>query len=241
MWVQEDLKFDQKDIETSADRFETDTYPTNREFFGSEWSPGVDNDVRLTILNAEGLGETVAGYYSSADEFSHLINPYSNEREMFYVSIESGSSLPNSSYYDGTLAHEFQHMIHWANDRNEDSWVNEGLSELAGYLNGFDVGNADVAYSLQPDTQLTTWSDPNEEGNSEHYGASYLFMSYFLGRFGEELTKAVVASPKNGVAGFDDALNTAGKTERFDDVFADWAIANYVESDECRHHRTIQL
>ena len=70
MWVQRGVRFSQSDVEASADRFENDTYPTNREFFGSEWSPGVDNDVRLTILNAEGLGDTVAGYYSSADEFS---------------------------------------------------------------------------------------------------------------------------------------------------------------------------
>ena len=69
-------------------------------------------------------------------------------------------------------------------------------------------------------------------GNSEHYGASYLFMNYFLDRFGEDLTKAVVASPKNGIAGFNDALAKAGRTERFDDIFADWVIANYLDAPE---------
>ena len=113
---------------------------------------------------------------------------------MFYVSADSNNARPNEDFYDGTLAHEFQHMIHWANDRNEDSWVNEGLSELASYLNDFDAGGTDYAYAETPDTQLTTWADPTL-GNAEHYGASYLFMSYFLDRFGEDLTKAVVASP----------------------------------------------
>ena len=80
---------------------------------------------------------------------------------MFYISADSGNAKPNSTFYDGTLAHEFQHMIHWANDRNEDSWVNEGMSELASYLNGFDPGGADAAYMQKPDTQLTTWSDPS--------------------------------------------------------------------------------
>jgi immune inhibitor A len=229
MWVEDGVNLSLSDLKKSADRFENDTYPTNREFFGSEWTPGVDDDVHLTILHALGLGDNVAGYYSSADEFSRLVNPYSNQREMFYVSAEARSAKPNSSYYDGTLAHEFQHMIHWNNDRNEDSWVNEGMSELAGHLNGFDAGGHDIAYSEQPDTQLTTWSDPSE-GNAAHYGASYLFMSYFLDRFGEDLTKAVVASPENGISGFNEALRAAGRPERFDDVFADWLVANYVDN-----------
>ena len=60
------------------------------------------------------------------------------------------------------------------------------MSELASYLNGFDPGGADMAYGEQPDTQLTTWAEPSSESNIEHYGASYLFMAYFLDRFGEE-------------------------------------------------------
>lgn len=232
LWVEEGVNFDQDDLQASADRFTARTYVTNREFFGSEWNPGVDNDPRLHILHARGLGENVAGYYSSSDEYSQQVNPYSNEREMFYISADSGNAPPNSAFYDGTLAHEFQHMIHWANDRNETSWVNEGMSELASYLNGYDVGGHDVAYSLRPDTQLTTWADPSTESVSEHYGGSYLFMHYFLDRFGDDLTKAVVASPRNGIAGFNEALEQAGRPERFDDIFADWVIANYLDAPE---------
>jgi hypothetical protein len=231
MWVQEGVRIDQEDLEASAERFETVTYPTNREFFGSEWTPGVDNDPRLSILHARGLGDRTAGYYSSADEFSRLVNPYSNEREMFYISADADSTRRNKPIYDGTLAHEFQHMIHWANDRNEDSWVNEGMSELASLLTGFDPGGFDLSYSMQPDTQLNTWADP-AEGTAEHYGASYLFMTYFLDRFGDDLTKAVVRSSRNGIAGFNEALEQAGRSERFDDVFADWVVANYLDKPD---------
>ncbi len=232
MWVEDGVRFDQNDLQASADRFTEKTYPTDREFFGSEWKPGVDSDPRLQILHARGLGENVAGYYSSADEYSQKVNEFSNEREMFYISADSGNAKPNSTFYDGTLAHEFQHMIHWNNDRNETSWVNEGMSELASDLNGFDVGGHDMSYAQKPDTQLTTWGDPSQESNSEHYGGSYLFMRYFLDRFGEDLTKAVVASPKNGIAGFNDALEKAGRPERFDDIFADWVIANYLDAPD---------
>ena len=227
MWVEKGVKVDLGDLERSARRFEEQTYPTNQAFFGSEWSPGVDNDVRLTILNATNLGDSVAGYFSAADEFSHLANPYSNEREMFYINLDNNP--PGTLFYDGTLAHELQHMTHWANDRNEETWVNEGLSELATELNGFSRGGADLVFSQEPDTQLNTWTDESEL-NTAHYGNAYLFVSYFLDRFGEELTQVVVASPANGPAGFDEALAAAGYDLRFDDVFADWVIANYLDN-----------
>ena len=232
MWVEEGCEVDQEALEKSARRFEERTYPTNRAFFGSEWTPGVDNDPHLSILHARGLGEAVAGYYSAADEHSHLVNPYSNEREMFYINLDNVQ--PGTDFYDGVLAHEFQHMIHWALDRNEDTWVNEGLSELASYLNGYSVGGADFFYSRAPDTQLTTWPDgPGEAG--PNYGASYLFMAYFLERFGEEAMRAVVAHPANGIAGFDAVLAERGL--RFEDVFADWLIANYLDDPKLEDGR----
>ena len=222
VWVQEGYTVDERALARSAERFEAETYPTNREFFGSEWTPGVDNDVHLHILHTANLGLGVAGYYSSADEYSHLANPYSNEKEMFYLAVDIIS--PDTDFYDGVLAHEFQHMIHWYNDRGEDGWVNEGCAELAAYLNHHDVGNSPQAFTNQPDLQLNTWS---EEESFAHYGASYLFMAYFLDRFGEEATRAVVAHQANGIAGFDAVL--AGYDLTFDQVFADWLVANLVD------------
>jgi len=231
IWVEQGVNLNQAALEQSADLFETQTYPTDRAFFGSEWTPGVDNDLHLSLLHARGLGSHIAGYYSSADEYSHLINPYSNEKEMFYISVDPGGAQPGTSFYDGVLAHEFQHMIHWARHPNEDSWVNEGMSVLATHLNGFETGGVENAYSEKPDTQLTTWADPNA-GNAEHYGASYLFMDYFLGRFGSALTQAVVSDPRPGVAAFNDTLARAGRPERFDDIFAGWLVANYLDQPE---------
>jgi immune inhibitor A len=47
----------------------------------------------------------------------------------------------------------------------------------------------------------------------------------------------VVASPTNGIAGFNDALQEAGRPERFDDVFADWLVANYVDNPKIEDGR----
>ncbi|MFN2166867.1 MAG: hypothetical protein ACK2U9_11480, partial [Anaerolineae bacterium] len=226
IWVEKGVPYNLNDIKASADRFANETYPTNRNFFGSEWSPGVDGDPRLHILHSEQLGDRIAGYFSGADEVSHLAQPFSNEREMFYINI--GNTEPNSQFYNGVLSHEFQHMIHWYQDKNESTWVNEGMSELATELNGYSRGGADTWFSELPDTQLNAWDDA-PDARTEHYGNAYLFMSYFLQRFGNEMTQAVVASDANGIDGFNDVLTAENAGLTFDDVFADWVIANYLD------------
>ena len=222
-WVQKGYTVDAGALKKSAERFETQTYPTNREFFGSEWTPGVDNDVHLSIFlgNVPGVG----GYYASLNEFVPEVNPYSNAMEIFFINL--AALQPGNNRFDGVLAHEFQHMIHWHQDRNEETWVNEGLSELATALNGMDPGNARNLYLAKPDLQLDGWGDTPSD-SLPNYGASYLFMQYFLDRFGEDLLKAVVANPKNGIGGFDDTLRRAGLPLTFDDIFADFLVANFV-------------
>jgi immune inhibitor A len=225
MWVQEGYDVSDEDLKRSAERFEAHTYPTNREFFGSEWTPGVDNDPHLHIFNGRVPG--VGGYYSASDEYSRLVNPYSNEKEIFYINLDN--AMPGTDYYDGILAHEFQHMIHWNNDRNEDTWVNEGCSDLATYLNGYDEGGNEWLFMSAPDTQLNAWGD-SPSTSLPHYGGSYLFMVYFLDRFGEEVMRQVVADPANGVIGFNDVLSRDKLGVTFNDVFADWLIADFLNN-----------
>jgi immune inhibitor A len=223
-WVDENYQVSPQDLKASAETFETRTYPTNHRYFGSEWDPGVDGDphVYLFLGNVPG----VAGYFSGPDEYTTQIRPHSNEHEMFYINLENAQ--PGNDYFDGILAHEFQHMIHWAIDRNEDTWVNEGLSELAGQINGYDVGGSDQAFSAVPDTQLDAW--PELEDSAPHYGASYLFMAYFLQQYGADPIHQLVAEPANGIAGFDAVLGRLDPGgQQFDDLFANWAVANYLD------------
>jgi hypothetical protein len=226
MWVEDGVTFDQNDLVAAADLFEQQTYQTNRTFFGSEWSPGVDNDPHVSILHASGLGNSVAGYYSSADEFVSAVRDDSNEMEMFYINADNVTI--NSSFYNGVLSHEFQHMIHWYNDRNEDTWLNEGFSELAMYLNNFDVGGSDYTFARQPDTQLNSWPEgPGAAG--ANYGAGYLFTSYFLDRFGPEATQALVGHVENSVTAVDEVLTELDGGLTHEDIFADWVVANLLD------------
>jgi hypothetical protein len=226
MWVEEGVRFNRSKLESAAELFEGQTYFTNRDFFGSEWSPGVDNDPHLSILHASNLGSSVAGYYSSADEFVAQVRDDSNEMEMFYINADNMDV--NSSFYNGVLAHEFQHMIHWHNDRNEETWMNEGFSELAMYLNNFDVGGSDWVFANTPDTQLNSWPEgPGAAG--ANYGAGYLFTSYFLDRFGPDATQALVGHAENSFASVEEVLQEQGRDMTYEDLFADWVVANLLD------------
>ncbi len=233
MWVENGVRADDGDLKRAADTFENKIYPTDREFFGSEWTPGIDGDVHLFLLHATDLGKTIAGYYSIPDEYPRVVHPFSNEHEMFYLNLDN--LVIGDNFYNGVMAHEFQHMIHWNNDPNEETWLNEGFSELASYLNGYDVGGFDFEFSRHPDTQLNSW--PEGPGSAAaNYGAAYLFTSYFLDRFGRDATRALVADQKHGITSVDDVFQKlgikdpqTGKQLTFDDVFADWVIANMLD------------
>ena len=232
-WIEEGVEYEPKDLQDLAETFEQQIYPTNRAFFGSEWSPGVDGDEHLYILYARGLRGNTVGYFSSQDSLNPLIQEYSNGHEMFVLNADKTALYEDYTY--GVLAHEFQHMIHWYRDRNETSWLNEGFSDLAMFLNGYDIGGHDYVFALDPDLQLNDWpNDPNQ--TIPHYGAAFLFAAYFLDRFGDETTQALVVHPANGMDSIDKVLNDidardplTGSPISADDVFADWAVANYLQ------------
>ncbi len=228
-WVEQGVNYNPGDVKQLVDTFENKIYPTDREFFGSEWTPGVDGDAHLYLLFARGLGSSIAGYFSSQDSYSSQVHKYSNQHEMFYLSADNLDLSDNFTY--GVLAHEFQHMIHWHLDRNEETWMNEGFSELASLLNNYDVGGFDYLYAQDTDKNLTYW--PSEPGTTgAYYGHSFLFLSYFLQRFGHEATQALVANPDNGLDSVDESLNNLGETDpqtgkqvTADDVYRDWGAA----------------
>lgn len=222
-YVDNAQRYDENGLRTSAETFNTRTFPTDIRVFGNYWRPGLDGDLRVTILNTETPG--AGGYFSSADEYPLEVNRYSNLRRMIYVDIKSYPIGTPS--YNGVLAHELQHAIHWMVDPGEDSWVNEGLSELAARVNGFPVGRAYSAFGAAPDTQLNDWTD-DPSGNIVHYGASYAFLTYFLQRFGEPAIRELVGDPAHGLDGFRLVLLHQSPPVTFDDVFRDWAVANFV-------------
>ena len=246
MWFQIGTAPDVAGVKRSADKFENSIYPTVHTYFGSERSPGIDGDVHLYILHAHKLGSGVAGYFSSADSYPRAVVKTSNEHNMFFVNLDSGT-FPGSPYYEGVLAHEFQHMVHHVVHPNQESWMNEGMSELSRLINGYIVNGGSFAptFTADPLTQLNTWDDGAKD--SPHYGGGYLFMAYIAQRFGNAAIHAILADKRNGLLAVTDVLSTLYLTDpathkpiTLTDLFADWQIANLLQQpNDTRYGYTI--
>ena len=145
---------DQAAIEQSASEFEQRSTRVTARCLARRLSPGVDGDPRLTVLNA--LVPGVGGYFLGGRWRVKAVNRFSNEREMFVINVTSSSF--GSPGYALTLAHEFQHMIEWNVARRSPAWFNEGMSTLAQDLNGYIENGLPRRIWLNPDVQLTTFS-----------------------------------------------------------------------------------
>jgi len=234
-YVQNGAQVNQAALEKAAYTFEHSTYPTDRSFFGSEWTPGVDGDPHITCLIGDLKSASAAGYYSAEDEYPQLVNKYSNQREMIY--LNSTAVLPGDGTFDRTLAHEFQHMIHWHMHPHDNAWLNEGMSMLAEYLNHYPPNDEARTYLGMPETQLTSWS---LDGNVSiaHYGAAYLFLGYLYQRFGRGLIKDMLADRRHtDLALVNAALRKHHVAEPADQIFADWVVANYAPNHTLRGSR----
>ncbi|MFQ5921817.1 MAG: hypothetical protein ACE5M4_03155 [Anaerolineales bacterium] len=220
MWVEDGLAVNTSALSTAADTFAREIMPILRDFFGQEWSPGVDNDPRLSILHLPFLADAV-GEYSSADQYLSSVEPFSNQREMFYVSLAEFEV--GSDDYMATLAHEFEHMIQWRNDPSESTWLDEGLAQLAERIVGYNTVTTHPSFLGKTNLQLNAWPS-NPAQNLPNYGGSYLFLLYLWERFGDDLIRELARHPEDGMAAVRQSL--AQREIDAHEVFGDWTVAN---------------
>ncbi|MBA3868649.1 MAG: immune inhibitor A [Anaerolineae bacterium] len=225
MWVQSDVQVNVAELQKLADAFDTRVYPNVRALWGEESSPGIDGDPRLYGLFAQKLGSSIAAYFSSRNVFPKSVWPTSNQHEMFLFNLDAlGTQTLANMDIESVVAHEFQHMIRFNIERNEDSWLNEGFSVFTQLLLYHDGGS--IPYFLaEPQTQLNDW--PPNVDTSPHYGAGDLFVAYFYERFGAAALRKLSDEPGRGLEPFDRVLKEMGQSD-VDVFFADWVLANYL-------------
>jgi hypothetical protein len=144
--------------------------------------------------------------------------------------------------YEGTFAHEYQHLLHYYTDPGEDSWLNEGLSDyaqtLVGYVNttipygqvgadghitcfqGF-AGTAAFPY-CGAENSLTRWADQGGPSILSDYGAAYTFITYLADHFGAGVVKYLHTNKDNGLASLQNYLDDNAPGLKSTDVVHDW-------------------
>jgi hypothetical protein len=128
--------------------------------------------------------------------------------------------------YDGTFAHEFQHLVHYDVDPDELSWVDEGCATLAEWVCGYGFSPGHISeYLLNHHTDaLTYW-----QGELADYGGVFLWTYYMWEHYGDaSLIWDLTHEQLNGIEGWSAILE--GRTEKtFDEIFHDWMLANYFD------------
>lgn len=140
--------------------------------------------------------------------------------------------------YEGTFAHEWQHLLLSYVDPNETTWLNEGLSDFAqtltGYVDGtktvYDKGNDSHLNCFQGYGPVQTPYNPNPrdcggaqnslniwgEGGSgagvlADYGNAYQLMLYLYDHFGQDIIERLHRDADlQGLASLDAAVKAEG-------------------------------
>jgi len=210
--------------------FDRTIYPRLTQTYGYEWSPGIDNELRVNILIMP-LKKITGGYFNTVDEYTKKELSRSNERELIYLNTTYLNTVAAKVF----LAHEFTHMINFYQKeklRNvvEDTWLNEARAEYAATLCGYDKtyegSNLERRvndFLRAPTDSLTEWTN-----QAADYGAVNLFMQYFVGRYGEQVLSGAMKSENTGILSLNESLSLSGFSEKFSDIFVNWMIANYV-------------
>lgn len=93
----------------------------------------------------------------------------------------TGATAARPYLYEGTIAHEFQHLIHSDVDGDEDSFVDEGLADMAEqFLYGtITTGSHIGEYLFYHRDSLIDW-----DGELYDYGNAVLWQDYLYERLG---------------------------------------------------------
>ncbi len=223
------VSIDQADVDRIVDHFENQSvgsfpdqgiWDLDTSHFGDPPNP-LDGLDRVFLLYYR-FDISADGFFWAYDQFPDGTQPFaSNEADVVYLATDSLD--PASNYMLAVAAHEFQHMIHYNQDSNEDSWVEEGLGELAMWL----FGNPDVisSFNSNPDNSLTDWG-----AQWADYIQTYLWTLYAYEQYGGQPTIwALVHNPGNGMNGYLTTLIGQGFNVTMEDIFGDWSVANYLD------------
>ena len=185
----------------------------------------LDGDPKPIILLMELQsfgGNQFDGFFNAYNQYTddYTVAHYgyhSNECEM--VTVNSAIRPVVSDMTISILAHEFQHLIHWGGDPEEESWVNESCSEAAMVICGY---HTDIDWL---NDYLSNPSASLYDLEHVHYGACLLFGTYLYERFGAGFLNTLVADPTHGQTGVTGSLGASGNPLSMDELLLDWATA----------------
>jgi hypothetical protein len=232
-WLRSEDLLTPAQLEYMLGQLDTAIYPTVTTIYGEPLPRGDEGQkIWILILNIRDdayynpdAQTYIVGYFSASESATYNKNII--HIDTYEWASRTGPGVERPYLYEGVIAHEFEHLVHFDIDPDEPSWVDEGLADLAGYFCGYGHFSGHIANYMvfHPFTSLTFWG-----GGLEDYGVSYLFQLYLYEKFGgADFTSALVQEQANGIEGIENTLTAFGHGDTFDEIFDDWTIANYLD------------
>lgn len=199
----------------------------DNQIFGDP--PNVDGDGKVDVLlydiNEGSSDCCIMGYVTPQDLNLNAPDGQGNKADVLHLDSNEGISGSNFNLL-GTAAHEYQHLIHFNYDRNEEAFLNEGLSEWAETMNGYP--SRSVLYLTNPfeySQPLFTWrgADPISTLVLDYQRAG-LFITYIAEQFSPEIAGSITQQSIAGAEGLANALVPTGTS--LADVITDFHTAN---------------
>jgi len=263
-----------------------DIYDWVSTMLGAPWGPhGFSNlidasnadtiDILLVdILRDFATDSGVIGYFWGKDNYIRTANGQdsdeSNERIMFYLDapmygqLENGTWSATNSWPElvfSTLAHEFQHMIHFyqktvlrTGGADSQTWLNEMLSLITEDIVAFDMGvpgprgvdpNTVADGSDQPAGNTGGWLGYFNEYNDEglyawdfddpiaNYAVTYGLGSFLVRNYGgPELARAAVQNGYVGTGAIEQALNDVRARTTYREALSRWAAGVLISNEQ---------
>ena len=264
-------------LQRFGDLFDQTLYPIDTAAFGRPTD--IDGNGRLIVLMTPQVNALVSdteclsdgfitGYFFGFDLVSTDANR-SNRGEVFYMLTPDAAGEFSCEHtvdevaelVPSTFIHELQHMISYGahviergSTRDEETWLNEGLSLIAEELGslyyeekyppgtcgpgirtdceqlfpdssqGFIVSNLQYAFDWMASAPQISVTTFESSGSFEERGAAFLFLRW-LGDHKPGVFRALV---QTALRGRENVSNAAG--EPFPALFADFGIALYTDS-----------
>ncbi|MEW6710901.1 MAG: FlgD immunoglobulin-like domain containing protein [Candidatus Riflebacteria bacterium] len=234
--------------------FDGKVFPTVTGWFGTPVIPKefyLEDDkifIFLVDIQDQFSDGYVAGYFDHRD----LDGLFGNQKPLFFMDINPGSpgnADDKSNPFFRTLAHEFQHMVSFSRRLSlglpsQHRWLDEGFSMFSEFVFSGRVGETSRMLPPSPHYErfiespsVNLFSSSNNSWFHEdllfrQYGASFLFVTYLVEKYGgttlaerQGFVRKIVDSSESGADGLDNFLRMNGSS--LAEVFQNWSIACY--------------
>jgi len=186
----------------------------------------------LDIKDGSQGGGNILGFFSPTDQLDPLVQPISNGMNLLYIDSQEGL-LGGTSRLLSTIAHEFQHLIHYNRKRNSLTFLNEGCSEESSILSGYS-DRRDDSYLKNTNVNFFRWTNDLSQSDDllADYTRAMTWMHYLAEQYGEKFLYEFTGAKTDSMARVDEALAKIGRTDvDWRETLKNFAVANYVQTN----------